>query len=438
MLLLSAPTETAKDAARAVDRVTPEMKHKVTVETLSELLGLPNMVVTSYARETQSEREILHLFCEHEHGIAICPRCGHISTASHETEERCVRHLDIWEMMTFVHFPSRRFDCDECGKPFTEQLKWIDEHRRQTRSFELYICQRCKRTAKTNVADEEWLHPETVKTIFNRWAKRAEEKHRRPKVRVLGIDEIALKKRHKQYALVLSDLERHCVIAMLPDRKKECLEQWFDDLTDEERQAIKVVSIDMWKPYRLAVQAKLPHAQIVADRFHVVKQLTKRLKQGWRTLRKQGDPEVQQALKGTYWIIQKNRDELKPEEEMKLAAALEASPEFRTLYLLKEEFRTICEKIHNRSQAERFLKSWMWRAEVTGNKYMREFANTLRNWWDEFLNYFNERVTNGFVEGINRAIRNTISRACGYHVFENFRLQVLAEHGGLSTGPPLI
>lgn len=438
MLLLSAPKESAKDAARATDRVTPEMKHPVTGETLSDLLGLPNMVVTSYAIETHCEQEILHLFCEHEHEIAICPRCGQVSTAVHEAEERCVRHLDVWEKVTFLHFPSRRFDCDQCGKPFTEQLSWIGEYRRQTRAFERHIYQRCKQAARAKVADEEWLHPETVKTIFTRWAKRAEEERQRPKVRVLGIDEIALKKHHKQYVLVLSDLERRCVIDVLPERKKKRLEQWFDDLTEEERKAIKVVSMDMWTPYRLAVEAKLSQAEIVADRFHVMKQLTKRLKEAWRQLRKEGDPETRQALKGLYWIIQKNRDDLKPEEEEKLVAALKASPVFRALYLLKEEFRIICERIHERSRAVRFLKSWLWRAEKAGNEHLGKFVNTLRNWWDEFLNYFNEHVTNGFAEGINLAIRNTIRRACGYHVFGNFRLQILAEHGELGPDPPLI
>ncbi|GAH66439.1 unnamed protein product, partial [marine sediment metagenome] len=46
-----------------------------------------------------------------------------------------------------------------------------------------------------------------------------------------------------------------------------------------------------------------------------------------------------------------------------------------------------------------------------------------------FLNYFDEGVTNGFVEGLNHAIRNIIHRAFGYHSFENFKLQVLVEHG---------
>ena len=51
------------------------------------------------------------------------------------------------------------------------------------------------------------------------------------------------------------------------------------------------------------------------------------------------------------------------------------------------------------------------------------------NWWQQILNYFDERITNGFVEGINRAIRAIIWRACGFRNFDNFKLQILAELG---------
>ncbi|WDN89809.1 hypothetical protein BuS5_02777 [Desulfosarcina sp. BuS5] len=58
-----------------------------------------------------------------------------------------------------------------------------------------------------------------------------------------------------------------------------------------------------------------------------------------------------------------------------------------------------------------------------------KFVGTLKNWWDEILNYFIERVSNGYVEGQNNAIRNIIRRAFGYRNFNNFRLQVFAELG---------
>lgn len=58
---------------------------------------------------------------------------------------------------------------------------------------------------------------------------------------------------------------------------------------------------------------------------------------------------------------------------------------------------------------------------------------TLSNGWTEILSYFIKRVTNGFVEGMNRAIRAIINRALGYRNFQDFRLKVLAEHGRASS-----
>jgi transposase len=418
-----------KDAARAAKRTMGHIFHKFKEFTVTRLLDLPEFIAVGCEIEQRGPQEIVHLYCLHPHEAAICPRCHQISTALYDEKERCVRDLDILGKCTFLHFSRRRFDCEGCGRPFTERLPSIDPQRRHTRRFEQYIYRSCLRSDCKGVAQANWLNQTTVKGIFKRWAKRTVRSKGPTPVRVLGIDEIALKKRHKQFALVLSDLQQRCVIAVLPDRSKDQLEAWFDQLSPAERKSIQVVSIDMWNPYRQAVQAKLPQAKLVADRFHVMKQLNDRLTQMRRTIQRRADETTQQALKGSRWILVKNRDELTATEEARLREVLTACPELRTLYLLKEEFRTICEKSRDRQQAERFLRAWLWKAERTGDRFLLKFVKTLRNWWHELLNYFNDRITNGFVEGINRAIRAIINRAYGYRNFENFRLQILAQHG---------
>lgn len=436
MLLLPAPSETVvKDAARAVKRVDSLDVQEVTAETLSELLSLPGMKVTRLAVEEQGEVKYLHLFCEHAHQVAICPRCLEIVAGGYDHKDRSVRHLDIWEMRTVVHFPQRRFDCPKCGQPFTESLEWIDPQRRQTKAFEAHIYQRVKnKTPRRQVALQEGLSESTVLEIFKKQAKQVVRRPDGGRVRKLGVDEISVRKGHKQYALVLSDLERRKVLAVLPNRRKETFEQWLDGLTEEERKAIRVVSMDMWKAYRQAVRNKLPHARIVADRFHVMKQLNHQIDLLRRALQRKakqkGDEPLYQALKGSRWVLLKRRRELKPEEEVKLRVILNVSEELRTIYLLREEFITICDKMRDRSQAERFLRAWTRKAVATGSRYLIRFVKTLENWWHEFLNYFIDRVTQGFVEGINRAIRGIINRAFGFRCFENFRLQVLVECGG--------
>lgn len=422
-----------KDAARAVKEGVGQMMDKLKEVTLSEMLDLPGFVVRGYTIEQRGAEEILHLSCDQRDEVAVCPRCREVSTTRHDGQARCIRDLDIWGKRTFVHFTRRRFECEPCGRAFTERLSSVDSRRRQTRRFEQYIYQRCLSSDHTAVAKAEWLHRATVKGIFKRWAKHTARRQGQPRVRTLGIDEIALKKRHKQYALVLSDLDRRWVICVLPDRSKERLCAWFDGLTDAERRAISAVSIDMWAPYKQAVAAKLPQANLVVDRFHVMKQLNDRLTQMRRAIQRQADDATKEALKGSRWVLVKNQHDLSPDEKDRLQRVLAASPELQTAYLLKEEFRTIFNHIHDRQRAERFLRAWSVKALQTGDPRLRKFVNTLHNWWDEILNFFLERVTNGFVEGINRAIRTIINRAYGYRNFDNFRLQVLARHG-----PPVL
>jgi len=394
MLLLSPPKVT-NDAARAVKRAASLPAQPVTTETLSQLLGLPGMTVTRFALEQQGEAEYLHLFCTHQHDVAICPRCGAAMTGGYDHKDRCVRHLAVWGQRTLVHFVQRRFDCDVCGRPFTENLAWLEPQRRQTRAYETYIYQQVQQSTRQDVAHQEGLHEATVLDIFKRAAQRATSQPRRAMVRVLGVDEISLRKNHEQYALVLSDLEHRCVIAVLPERTKTAFEQWLDNLAAAERQAIRVVSMDMWNPYRQAVRAKLSHAQIVADRFHVMKHLTHQIDLLRRALQKKADPALYALLKGQRWLLIKNRQDLKPDEEATLRQILAASAELRVLYLLKEEFRTICERIQDKAQAERFLRAWMWKATATGSRYLRRFVQTLRHWWPEFLNYFLARQSRG-------------------------------------------
>ena len=436
-LLLPPPVNLARDAARSAGHSVQKDGQRITEKTLDSILNLPGFIATRFEIEKRGEQDILHLFCEHEHDFAVCPRCGEISSRPHDSRPRCVRDLDFGPWRVFIHFTGRRFDCERCGRPFTERLASIDPRRRQTRRFEQHIYRRCLSSTRKAVAEEEWLDEDTVEGIFRRQAEKGSQAQGREAVRVLGIDEISLRRRHRQFVLILSDVERHCVIAVLPGREKEGLEEWLSALSEAERRAVRVVSMDMWAPYRAAVQAQLPHAAIVADRFHVMKQLNERLTRLRRAVQKQADEATRQVLKGSRWLLVKNRDELTPEEEARLLEVLAASPALRTAYLLKEEFRTIFEKLNDPRRAKRFLRAWMWKAEHTGDRYLGRFVNTLRNWWAEILKYFGERITNGFVEGINRAIRVIINRAYGYRNFDNFRLQVLAQHGPPVSHPTI-
>jgi len=382
-----------------------------------------------YAMRKEGEQEVLHLWCKHKADVAICPRCGAISETIHDEEPRCVRHLDVWGKRTFLHFLSRRFDCEQCRRSFTEEFAFVDAKRRQTRAFEQEVYKACIGSNKKKVAKDKDLSQSSVRDIFNRLARQQQRPLGSGELtRVLGIDEISLKKRHQQFALVASDIERRCLVAVLPSRDKESLEQWIDSLSDSQRKAIRFVSIDMWAPYRLAVSNKLAHATLVVDRFHVMKQLNTRLTQLRSNIQRNATPEVRSTLKGSRWILVRNRCDLTEEQQAQLNKILDLCTQLRTLYLLKEEFRAIFERIHCRDKARKFLAAWVLKAQYTGNKFLQKFVTTVNNWREEILNYFIERITNGFVEGLNGSLRNIIRAAFGYRNFVNFKLRLFAQH----------
>jgi len=139
------PPKIAKDAAKASGRIHQENFQPIEPQTLTELLGLPNMAVTQWYIEEQAGRQYLHLVCDHQQDVALCPRCQQAASSGYDHKRRSVRHLDVFGMRTIIHFDKRRFDCEVCGKPFSELLSWIEPKRRQTGAYEAHIYEQVKK-----------------------------------------------------------------------------------------------------------------------------------------------------------------------------------------------------------------------------------------------------------------------------------------------------
>jgi transposase len=247
---------------------------------------------------------------------------------------------------------------------------------------------------------------------------------------VLGIDEIAQHKGHRDFVCVLSDIERGKVIEVLKSRTKAALETYFDGLRPSQRAAIEVVSIDMWEAYADVARTKVPQAAIVVDRFQVMKNLQEKMQDARRAAQRQLPKTTRDELKGLRWLLVRNYAELDAEERQKLQRAFEIWPELATLHGLKEEFRAFYAR-KNRRTAIRALETWIAKVQQTGHKALLKFVETVRRWEQEIRTYFDERITNGFVEGTNNKIKLIKRRAFGFRNFENFRYRILHECGGL-------
>jgi len=242
---------------------------------------------------------------------------------------------------------------------------------------------------------------------------------------VICFDEITLHKGHGKYLLVISAPEIGLVLDVLEDRSKERLLAWLEARGNEWCANVEVACSDMWDAYQEAAAEKLPNAQRVIDRFHVMKNLTDAITKARRIIQRDADEATKELLKGCRWLLVKNRENLKDEEELKLSQMLAASPELATCYQLKEEFRALFNRSITKEEAETQLEQWVTQVEATPFKALQKFVGTLRNWWSQILNYFLDRVNNGFAEGVNLKIKMLNRRGFGYRNFKSFRLHVL-------------
>jgi transposase len=280
-----------------------------------------------------------------------------------------------------------------------------------------------------SVAQTEELHWETVQRMVARVAERQGLLLPPQVVRWIAFDEIALKKRHKLFSLVISAPEEGRVIDLLEGRTKEQLLAWlYQTWTKEERAAVEVVTLDMWDGYFYAALEAFPNALLVIDRFHVEKNLLAAISKLRRQLQKQWPEEQRKELKGVRWLLVSNYDELSAAQKNELDRALDLCPELALCHWVKEEFRDWYEEEQEKAAAERKLDEWLSLAESLGSQALNNFVKTVRNWKDSILNYFEERASNGFAEGINNALQLLKRRAFGFRNFANFRLRALLLH----------
>lgn len=380
--------------------------------------------------EWSERKQQLRVYCGPRHEEVACPRCGCLSRHPHQYDERTVRDMPAWGKRCYLRFRARRFKCEQCGRPFTETLPSVNTKAGVTWRYERYVFGLCRRTSIKAIAQHERLGYKAVEAIYYRQATGEVTLGDDEVVKRLGMDEIALRKGHDQYNLVLIDLDLGRVLTLLPDRKKETLEAYLDTWSEEQRAGVKEVAIDMWEPYFLAAQAKLPNAMVTADRFHVMKNLNEHVSEARREIQRSAPVEEKEKLKGIRWLLVRNEADLTEEEKVRLGQACEASPLLLKLHECREGFREIFESPLDLDAAAARLDGWIASVQAAGIKALETFVRTLRNWWQPILNYFRERTNSGPVEGTNNKIKLIKRVGYGYTNFRHFRTRVVTECDG--------
>jgi len=388
------------------------------------LLSLPLLDVTS----VELQEKELHIFCESKLASCHCPSCLLPCESVNQTHTRVIQDLSISEKKVYLHLKSRQFICENCSRTFYERFNFVSKYERMTMRFEEFIYKRCIGVDLNYVCLQEDLCWDTVNRLFKKWANKKIKSHNLfIGVRALGIDEIALKKGHKNFVCVLVNLETGEVIDILEDRTKSALLSYFQGLGSAFCEGIEIFSSDMWEGYINTAKEIFPNASIVVDRFHFFAHLQKAVDSSRKALRK-AFPDAEE-LKNVKWLFLKNKENLSS-EQVKQLQNLIANPAYEQLkqaYEAKESFRDILQQDITPQQADEQLTHWVILTLEKNNKYLNKFVNTFTNWYQYILNYFDGKWSNGMVEGINNRIKMIKRRAFGYNDFQSFRTRILVE-----------
>lgn len=316
--------------------------------------------------------------------------------------------------------------CRKCGKVKQEKLPWLADSVFYTKRFAISVGRKCRSMTVTDVAKEVRLDWKTVKAM-DMWYME-EQLRRAKKIRpaVIGIDELAIRKGHT-YRIVVSDLEKGLPIWFGGrDRTEESLDGFYRELGPKRCGNIRLAVMDMWKAFEKSTQKNAPKAAILYDKFHVMRHLGEALdkirKQEYARL----SGEDRKYIKGQKWVLLSNRENLTLDGRASLRALLKANKRLQTAYLLKESFGQLW-SYQTDGWARRFFENWKDSLKWQKLKPYEDFAKLIERHWEGIAAYSKSenKVSLGFVEGLNNKIRVIQRRSYGLRDEDYLRLKVL-------------
>lgn len=392
---------------------------------ITQLVNLPNTQVVNYHFITENE---IVIALKSKAKEVTCPDCGKITDKVHQNHWYRVRDIPLGCWQVFLNINRRQFRCHFCGKLFSEELDFLKKRRTYTKRL---TDKAIKEVLEHNIKSAAQRNRLTIKEIENILKELELELLQEKPVglKKLGLDEITQLKGGKNYCAVLVNIETRKPIALLKNRKKETIAEYLKSLGKEILEQIEEVSIDLWIGYKSVIEEMIPNAQIVGDRFHVMKLINEELDSRRRkekrealSIKKKKEREEKVAgITHSKYPLLKKKEQLNEEEKEKIEEIKKVTPFLGEMYEHKEKLREIYEE--KISSDEAFYKLIEWTGKA--HKYFPKSCRTIRRWIDEIVAYFDHRTTQGVVEGINQKIKLIKRNAYGLTNFDNFRRIVL-------------
>lgn len=360
------------------------------------------------------------------HKKTVCGTCDTVHYSHYDKRTRHIRDLSCGDARIYLEVEVRRVPCRKCNAVRTERLKWLSDNPFYTKRFAHYVGRKCRSMTVKDVARELRLDWHTVKALDKQYMQKQLERNPVAAPRVIGIDEVSIRKGH-EYRIVVSDLERRRPIWFGGvDRSEASMDVFYEWLGGKRAGKVELAVMDMWKAFTKSARKNIHKAAILYDKFHVMRHLGDALDKVRKMEYARLSGKGRSYIKGQKYTLLSNRENLTLDGRRALKKLLGANKRLNTAYLLKESFGQLW-SYRSEGWARRFFDNWRASLKWQRLEPFEKFAAMIERHWEGIAAYSRpeNKVSLGFVEGLNNKIRVIQRRAYGLRDEEYLRLKIL-------------
>lgn len=318
-------------------------------------------------------------------------------------------------------------DCKSCGTLKRESLDFLADNPLYTKRFAYYVGRRCCNETVKDVAKDLHLDWHAVKELDKQYMRAKLARVGTPTPKVLGIDEISISRKPVAFRIVVSDLIRRRPIWFGGTGRTEVdMTEFYAWLGPKKSAGIRLIVMDMWKPFYNVATEKAPQASIMYDKFHIMSHLNKALDKVRIAEYARLTGNNRRFIKGQKFALLSRHANLSMTGKRSLKILLAANKRLNTAYLLKESFSQLWD-YQSEVWARKFFEHWRASLKWQRLKPYEKFAKMIDSHWDGIASYCKpeNKVALGFVEGFNNKIRVIQKRAYGIRDEEYLRLKIM-------------
>lgn len=359
-----------------------------------------------------------------------CPSCGAADCPAYDTEQMTWRHLNFFQHQAYLHARVPRVRCTKCGVKKIA-VPWARPDSGFTLLFEALLMSLVSAMPVNAAARLVGEHDTRLWRVIHYYVERARAAADLSAVRRVAIDETAARRGHN-YITLFVDIDRASVVFATEGKDAQTVAAFAQDLSAHggTPDAVTEVCIDMSPAFINGVADSLPNAAVTFDKFHAVQIVNQAVDQVRRD-----EQKSQPELKRTRYLWLKNERNLSTSHRQLRDSLASRNLKTARAWTIRLAFQDFYQSA-SRESAEAFLKQWYFWTTHCRLPPVVEAARTIKRHWQGILRWFDSKIANGLIEGINSLVQAAKAKARGYRSTRNLKAIIYLLAGKLDLALP--